>query len=393
MSYNENGDKMKKITTILIITISIFFFTNSVQALTLRELNNQLASLENSYNAAQKKANMTQSELNNVKASIASTEAEIRKSQEEIIQAENEIKASEEEIAKKKEETNQMLLYLQLINSNGDSLLEYIFESDNYTDFIYRYAVVSQLGEYNNELMKELNNLISTLQAKKVTLSQKQQELSNKKTELQEKYLIVQAQYKEQQDEGLSVKDQISEKRKLINMYKSMGCSMDQDVNSCSGIAAVDGWTYPLDHFIQSSIYAESRGSVKHYAVDLGTPEYSKVYAVANGEVISAIAKDCGGMIIQIKHRYNGSYYVSLYMHLIDSYVGMGSKVTGGQVIGTSGGGIHEKAKWGERCSDGAHLHFAMSSGEGTIGYSSERGSTFDPIRFFPAMKGYGSSI
>ena len=69
-----------------------------------------------------------------------------------------EIVRSEEEIDKKKEETNQMLLYLLVMNSTGDSMLEYVFEAENYTDFIYRYAIVTQMTDYNQQLMNELEN-------------------------------------------------------------------------------------------------------------------------------------------------------------------------------------------------------------------------------------------
>lgn len=388
---------MKKIAVLLIITGCFFLKINPVKATTLQDLYNEVSNLEKSYQAAQQKANMTQAELNNVKASIANTEAEIRRAQQEIIQAEKNIQASEKEIEKKKEETNQMLLYLQVMNTTGNSMLEYVFEAENYTDFIYRYSVITQMSDYNQGLMDELNKLIENLKTKKVELANKQKQLGTKKTELEAKYLIVKAQYKDDHDEGLEVADQISEKKKLINFYKSQGCSMNQDVNNCSGIPAVDGWTYPLKSFYQTSIYAEKRTSngktVRHYAVDLGVPEESKVYAVANGEVLSAAASTCGGMVIQIKHNFNGSYYVSLYMHLIDSYVRIGTKVKGGQVIGTSGGGPKEIAKWNDRCTEGPHLHFSMATGDRMIRYSSELGTTFNPVRFFPAMKGYGSRL
>ena len=171
---------------------------------------------------------------------------------------------------------------------------------------------------------------------------------------------------------------------------------MDQEVGSCNNAAPVDGWTYPLNGFYQSSSYAERRGSTYHYAVDLAVPEGSSVKAVANGEVVSARVGSggCGGMTVQIRHTYNGTYYISLYMHLITSYVGVGSKVSGGQVIGTSGGGPIEQSKYGDYCTTGAHLHFAMATASSVydlIGYSSQRGSTFDPVRFFPAMKGEGA--
>lgn len=379
---------MKKI----FIFIVVFFLScNSVGALTLKQLYNELDALEKSYEAAQKKANMSQAELNRVKASIANTEQEIRKAQNDITKAERDIIASEKEIEKKKDETDQMLLYLQLTSSSGNNMLEYIFEAEDYTEFIYRYSVVSQMSDYNQSLIEELNKSIETLNNKKVELSNQQKQLSSKKSDLESKYLIVKAQNKHEHDEGLEVADQISEKKKLIKHYKNQGCTMNQDVNNCSGLAAVDGWFYPLKSFYQSSAYAESRGYVKHYAVDLAAPEGNPVYAVANGVVLSAAASTCGGMTVQIKHSYHGSYYVSLYMHLIDSYVRIGSKVTGGQVIGTSGGGPREIAKWGDRCTEGAHLHFSMATGESPIRYSSELGSTFNPSRFFPGMKGIGT--
>lgn len=365
---------------------------SGVEATTLRDLYNELNSLEANYAAAQKKANLTQSEMNKVRASIISTEAEIKNAQNEIIKAEKEIESSQEEIDEKQEETNQMLLYLQLTGSKGNSMLEYIFEADNYTDFIYRYSVVSQMSDYNQAIVNDLNDLISTLNTKKEELSKKQEELSVKKSELQAQYLIVQAQYKDEHDDGMDIKEQISQMQKRINSFKSI-CSMDQDINTCSGIAAVDGWYSPLKHYYQTSEYAESRGSVKHYAVDLGAVEGSPVYAVANGKVLSVYSSTCGGLVIQIQHNYNGSNYVSLYMHLIDGYVKINQSVTGGQVIGTSGGGPKEIAKWGDRCTEGAHLHFAMATGSSMIGSSSQKGSTFNPVRFFPAMKGYGSRL
>ena len=73
-------------------------------------------------------------------------------------------------------------------------------------------------------------------------------------------------------------------------------------------------------------------------------------------------------------------------MHLIDSYVTVGDYVSARQVIGTSGGGPREIAKWGDYCTEGPHLHFAMATGEHLIGKSSEKGSTFNPGNIFPKM-------
>lgn len=387
---------MKNIRIIFIITIfGLFFFgfSHDVHAVTLRQLYNELSSLEKSYNAAKAKANLSQAEMANIKASIASAEAEIKRAQQEIIAAENEIQKSETEIQKKKQEINQMLLYLQIMNSHGDSVLEYVMDADNYTDFIYRYSVVTQMSDYNQNIMDELNTLIEQLNARKATLAKKQEELSRKKVDLQAKYLIVQAQAKAADDDGQTVAQQIADKRKNINYYKNKGCTMDQDVNTCSGIAAVDGWVSPLAHYYQSSAYGESRGYVQHWAVDLAVGEGTPVRAVANGKVLQVRSGSCGGLVIQIQHYYRGTDYVSLYMHLLSGTVSYKQDVKAGQIIGYSGGGPQEIARYGDRCTSGAHLHFAMSVGASAIQSSSRKDSTFDPVRFFPAMKGIGSRI
>ena len=222
---------MKKIS-LLMVAIFTFFMCNEVNALTLNDLYNDLATLEKNYAAAQKKANMTKQEINNLKASIASTQAEINKAKSDIVAAENNIKKSEEDIATKKEETNQMLLYLQLMNSKGDSMLEYVMDADSYTDFIYRYAVVSQMSDYNQQIIGELNQLFETLNAKKVELKQRQDDLEVKRKDFEAKQIMLQAQYVDEKDETLNVTDQIKAKKERINYYKKLGCSRNQDVNT-----------------------------------------------------------------------------------------------------------------------------------------------------------------
>lgn len=399
---------MKKTFKIFVVLCSFFIFSYNAHATTLQDLYNELNNLEKSYEAAKKKSELTKSELNNIKAGIANAEAEIVRAQNEITKAEEEINKSENEIATKKEETNQMLLYLQLMNSNEDNLLEYIMDADNYTDFIYRYSVVTQMSDYNQKIIAELDTLINNLNDKKKELANKQKDLSKKKSELQSKYAIVQVQYKQENDEGLDIADEITEKRKIIKNYEKMGCKKNENINSCGNILAVDGWVYPLNSFYQTSNYGWDENRY-HYAVDLGVEEGNSVKAVANGTVLSSrltsVTKSCyssvtrksytnchcGGYVIQILHNYKGTNYVSLYMHLLTPYVQQGDRVTAGQVIATSGGGAQSVEKWHDHCTGGAHLHFTMSYGASLVGTSSTQGSTFNPIKFFPAMKGIGS--
>ena len=205
---------------LVVFIILLFIPCNFVYATTLQDLYNELANLESSYNAAKNKANMTQAEINRVRASINTTEREIAQAESDIVQAEKDIKKSEDEIAKRKEETNQMLKYLQIANSKGSSMIEYIFEADDYTDLIYRYSVVTQMSEANKKLMDELKVLIQELEVKKVNLRKKQTELTAKKKDLQSKSTMLQLQYEKENDSGLSIAEQISAKRRNKNIMK-----------------------------------------------------------------------------------------------------------------------------------------------------------------------------
>lgn len=392
---------MKKLIVGFLIVFLLIIPVNKTKATTLQDMYNELEALEKSYSQAKNKAAMTQSELNKIKSSIATTENNIKTTQNEIIKAEEEIVASEKSIEEKKEQTNQLLLYLQLSNDE-ESYFEYLMEAEDYTDLIYRYSIITQMSEYNNNLIKELNTLVDTLESKKKDLSKKQEELAEQKRDLQSKYTMIQVQYKNETDETLDVADEIAAKKKLIKYYESMGCSKNQNVNSCSGAKAVDGWSYPLKKFWQSSNYGWDENRY-HYAVDLAIAEGNQVLAVGNGTVIysgvywrKTNIESCGGLVIQIKHTYKGVDYISLYMHMLTSNVKVGDKVSAGHIIGLSGGGSQSIAKWKDSCTGGAHLHFTMAYAAGMDIYnipSSSPGTTFNPIKFFPAMKGIGSSL
>jgi len=94
-----------------------------------------------------------------------------------------------------------------------------------------------------------------------------------------------------------------------------------------------------------------------HCGIDLVQPEGSLVFAVLDGVVVQAVRDEAAGGIagrfIRLSHK-EGAAFTS-YIHLRDlrSDLRVGTKVRGGEVIGTLG-------RTGCRNS-GAHLHFALA--------------------------------
>lgn len=379
----EVGDKVKRIIKLCVFTLLFLIPFINVDAQTLQGMYNQLSELQKQQANINNGKNLTTSQINNLKAEISSINASISNTEKEINAAEKSITDSEEKIKKKKEETNQMLLYLQVTSSKGDSMLEYIFDADDYTELIYRYSVVSQMSEANQKLMDELNNLIKELTTKKADLTKKQQELSAKKQEQSTKIATLNANLNELNEEGTSIADDIKSLKTDIAKYEKLGCSKNEDVSNCAkkGLAVANGWNLPVASAIVTSQFQIIRtdcigcGGSSHRGIDLGVPTGTNVYAAANGQVAlvvtSGTSLSCGGIKVYIYHNVNGTLYTTVYMHLSQALVSSGQNVTPATVIAKSGG-----TESYDRCSTGAHLHFGVASGNSASNFNS---NAFNP--------------
>ena len=138
----------KKLSKVAIVLLAIFILIpNKVSAKTLQDMYNELAKLQNQYNANKNKKELTQSQINELNNEINAISVSIEKTREEIKQAEKDIADSKEKIENKKVESDGLIKFLQVSNG-GNIYLEYLFDAENYTDFIYRYEVVKQLTNY-----------------------------------------------------------------------------------------------------------------------------------------------------------------------------------------------------------------------------------------------------
>jgi murein DD-endopeptidase MepM/ murein hydrolase activator NlpD len=106
-----------------------------------------------------------------------------------------------------------------------------------------------------------------------------------------------------------------------------------------------------------------------HNGVDFATPIGTNVYAVADGKVIfsgpSSIKEPDGdvgggGYIVKIRHKIEGKFITSSYMHLKQGSlkVSKGDSVIEGQLIAKSGN---------TGASTGPHLHFEIQNGKNYI--------------------------
>ncbi len=404
-------NKVVKIFFIIVLFISCCQSVQTVNAETLNSMEEQLSKLKNELSVSNSNKKLTESQLDSLKNEIATINANITKARSDIKVAEKKIADSEEEIQNKKDECDQMLQTLQLSNSDNNTYLEYIFEADSYTDMIYRYAIVSQMTNYNNKVMDELNTLVNNLQQEKVELTSKQKDLESQQASLGDKLVTLNANLKELTTEGTDIETDIKDLEKQIKLYKNTyKCSGSEQISTCinrynnsrnNGSTGVlvnaKGWTYPL---MRGTVTSEYTNGVRedwtgiagygHYGIDLGVSEGTNVYPAAPGYVARITFSNCGGNQVYIYHTVNGVNYTTAYLHLLKVNVSVGQTVTTNTVIALSGGYSTATAHGGyDRCTTGGHLHFGVANGQHATGFSSY---SFNPrnILSFPA-RGAGS--
>lgn len=384
----------RKLIFIFIIMSMILIPSYQVEAKTLRQLQEELDKLEKAYNENKNKKSLTQSEINTLNSQINTINANIINTKKEIAASEQEIINNQNEIEAKSKETDELLKFLQ-ISSGENVYLEYLFEADSYTDFIYRYSVVSQLTGHNNKIMDELERLNKELEQKKKDLAEKQATLEKQNNEYNAKVVKLRANLNIIDQDGATIEEDIRDGRKAINYYKSIGCSLDQSLDACVSVVYATGWRYPLAYGTVSSVYTGKAERTDwpaggpHHGIDLVNDEVygMPVYAAAPGKVSTARWISGGGNAVYIYHNINGQQYTSVYMHLskiADGIIPGKTEVTSDTIIGYAGntGGNYA-----------AHLHFGVSRGwripgtdfnEGSINPNSKEVLYFSPGEYGP---------
>lgn len=103
--------------------------------------------------------------------------------------------------------------------------------------------------------MDELERLNNELEQKKKELAEKQVQLENQNNEYNSKLVKLRANLNTLDKDGATIEEDIRDSRKVINYYKSIGCSLDQSLDSCVNVVYASGWRYPIAYGTVSSVY------------------------------------------------------------------------------------------------------------------------------------------
>ena len=363
---------ISKILNILLI-LSVFAYSIVVanaasNANTISELRSELSKLKETKRINDNKKYKTQSEINASNQSITNAKNEITVNQNKIEQAKKDIITLNEEIVNTESSIKKTIQAYQL--TDGENVyLEYVFDATSYEDLVYRYAIVEQILDYNNEQIDEYNDLIKKNEQLQIDLAEREKELNKKIEEMSSQIDALGNQLEEITEHTMDIQDEIDSTQELINYYVNLGCGENQDLSECVSIKGDTSFRKPLSKGTITSYYGyrinplTGKGTKFHSGVDIGgNPEGTNVYASANGMVGKIIRRaSCGGNQVYVYHTINGVRYTTSYWHLLSIKVNIGDKVDSNTVVGTVGGGSGTRSY--DSCSTGAHLHYMIANG------------------------------
>lgn len=361
---------IRYILVLLILAIYIVEPMNAKAAIksdtTLADLKQELSDLQAKKKKTETEKAMSQAEKNKKNQEIANSYNEIEDAKQKVNEAKIKIEETNKKIAEVETQSKELMKYYQQISDNN-TYLEFITSSSSMTELIMRIDAVDKLVEYNQDKLKELEELIKQNEQLQVDMIKYQEEQNNKINEYEQRIKEINSNLISLADISMDIDTEIKTQQALIKMYEDMGCKNSDILAVCSSTANNSGWLKPVEKGVITSLFGwrnVSGQSSNHSGIDIGVAEGTTVYSATNGTVVSIVNRSsCGGNQIYIQSLVNGQKYTVQYAHLLSINVKVGDKVTNQTVIGKSGGYSTSRAHGGyDSCTTGAHLHFGVSN-------------------------------
>lgn len=374
---------------LIISLISLIALPKDISAKTIQQFENEVAKYTKELQEKKDKVAKNDEEVAQIKEKIKQIEAQISQAESDIKQLQSEIDECNKKIAEKDAESKKLMKYFQVV-VNDNAYLEYIFGATSIKDMIYRMSVVEQLTEYNDTIMKELEELIRQNNKKQQELKAKQDELKKLEADLEDQKERINADSAALLETMPGLEEQIKSAKANVTYYKNLGCGSTEDIQACQyrieqaraksssgggSIPSTNGFYRPTE---QGYITQGYHGYGGHLGIDIGNRSNPTIaiYPIANGQVFAKYYDSYGALVVKIRHNYNGRYIYSTYAHLSKfGNISQGQYISHDTSIGNMGSTGY---------STGPHLHLEITScdwhtGGGCTWYAYQR-NTINPF-------------
>ncbi len=375
------------------ILLSALSASAAVTQSTVNGLKDKLSSLTDRKKQAKQELAALQSrkssileEIGKLDAAIEAAEAELEVQEELIAQLDGLIVIKEAELAesqrKEAEQYDKLKDRVRFMHENGSmSYLSILLSSDDFSDFLSRYEIVSQISKYDKKLFEELKALKEQIAEQKASLEADRADavevkasMEANKQELEATYNDRNAQMKQIEAAEGDAKAQYleieAEEDRLSEEIKKAVNELAKSQASATYVGGSFMWPLPAANNVVTCKYGMRvhpiTGVYKlHTGVDLRASSGTKIYAANSGTVTTAAYSTAYGYYVVINH---GGGVATLYAHMSKMAVSRGQKVSQGAVIGYVGSTGY---------STGPHLHFEII----------KNGNYVDPISQYPGFK------
>lgn len=346
----------------------------------LDSLDDQVADKKAYSDVLMKKIDLLQDKLDALESNRDDLQSEIDAVQKRIDETQAEINKAEKEIEKKEQEFDGVYEeYCQRLRamyiSGNVSMLEVLLESGDISSILTRAEMVKSVSEQDSATlddlmtkMEEINKEREELANNKIQLGKDKDSLNSRKQELQksiDEYNSSKAELNAEVEECnaalASLDDKRSEVKETIDTNQEQKRQIEAEINNAlSGSGSnkpgsgnynpgTGQLAYPTSYRQISAGYPNYSNGSYHGGVDWPCPTGTAVHAADSGVVV--IAKKLTysyGQYILIDH---GNGLSTLYAHNSSLVVGVGDKVSKGQIIAYSG----ESGN-----ATGPHVHFEV---------------------------------
>lgn len=353
--------KKKTLICFLIFVLSAAIATGSLAyAESLSEINRQKEDVKSDLQALTGSIEEQQKEVDKIQADLDKKQAEIDASEAKISEAAAEIEQTKQEMAERQEGLEKRLRVMYKNGSVG--YLDVLLGSNSLSEFLSNVELVQKIYSNDQDTLKELEKQHEELEAMRRELEKKKDALETERTALDEDRAGAQSKVDALDEDKAALQSKLDELNAEADRISS------EIVTKQDPKVEYDGGTFmwPTTSRLITSYFGFRTHPVTgiytgHTGIDIGVGSGNPVYAAADGTVIIAGSYGGYGNAVVIDH---GSGISTLYGHNSSVAVGVGQKVSRGEVVASSGNsGI----------STGPHLHFEVRI----------NGSYVDPLSYF----------
>lgn len=193
---------------------------------TVDDLAGQKTELEGNLSNLNQQLTQITGEMNKLEDQIKTKEEEIAKTDEDILVAEGELKEAEAQATQQYED---MKIRIQYMYENGNTtMLQMLLESESVADFLNRSEYISQINEYDRNMLETYNQLQQDIATQKEELENTREQLAKDKDELV-------AMEEEVEKKKNNVDSLIASTKSSINEAASNLSDAQSDVSSLEG--------------------------------------------------------------------------------------------------------------------------------------------------------------